>query len=101
MRICKIILPPLVSVMFFHSLTFLCLVEPEDKAVATLVTHFTQVITDVVDNKWSHLPTEWLSKEKQKVFVISSSDFEKSRIWIHNLSFLVTIALLKNFMIFA
>ena len=65
---------------FFHSLTFLCVVEPEDKAVATLVTHFTQVITDVVGNNWSHLPTEWLSKEKQKIFVISSSDFEKSRI---------------------
>ena len=50
---------------FIHSPFFV--VEPEDKAVATLVNHFKQVITNIVDNKWSHLPTQWLSKEKQKV----------------------------------
>ena len=33
-------------------------VEPERKAVATFVTHFTLVITDIVEAKWSHLPTE-------------------------------------------
>jgi len=83
---------------FFHSLTFLCVVEPEDKAVATLVTHFTQVITDVVDNKWSHLPTEWLSKKNKRYLSLALATSRSLGFWIliHNLSFLVTIASLKN-----
>ena len=54
-------------------------VEPEDKAVATLVTHFTKIIGDIVDDKWSHLPSQWISEKKQKLYVISPEDINESR----------------------
>ena len=91
LRIYKIILPLFTSfnVFLFHS-PFL-VVEPEHKAVATFVTHFTLVITDIVEAKWSHLPT--LSKEIQKVFAsaLATSPVDcigafvcKHRIWHGN-----------------
>ena len=55
------------------------LVEPEDKAVTTLVTHFTQVIDDIVEDKWSHLPSQWVSEKKQKLYVISPDDIKAAR----------------------
>ena len=55
------------------------LVELEDKAVATLVTHFTQVIDDIVEDKWSHLPTQWVSEKKQKLYVISPVEIKAAR----------------------
>ena len=55
------------------------LVEPEDKAVATLVTHFTQIIDDIVEDKSSHLPTQWVSEKKQKLYVISPVEIKAAR----------------------
>ena len=54
-------------------------VEPEDKAVVTLVTHFTQVIDDIVEDKWSHLPSHWVSEKNQKLYVISLDELKKLR----------------------
>ena len=43
------------------------------------MTHFTQIITDIVDDKWSHLPAQWISPKKQKLYVISPTDINESR----------------------
>ena len=63
----------------FSSYSCFLLVEAEDKAVATLVTHFTQVIDDIVEDKWSHLPTQWVSEKKQKLYVISPVEIKAAR----------------------
>jgi hypothetical protein len=42
-----------------------CYVEDEDPAIATLAEHFTNVIHQISDGKWYHLPSKWTSKKDQ------------------------------------
>ena len=59
----------------------MCYVEDEDPAIATLAEHFTNVIHQISDGKWYHLPSKWTSKKDHTtVRVIDITYFENDRV---------------------
>ena len=64
-----------------YSYLMCCYVEDEDPAIATLAAHFTNVINQISDGKWYHLPSKWTSKKDQTtVRVIDITYFENDRV---------------------
>jgi hypothetical protein len=49
--------------------------------VATLVEHFNTVISNIVDGKWYHRPSRWISKkDQQKLYVMDRKQLQEDRV---------------------
>jgi hypothetical protein len=71
----------LVLLMLLSILICNCSVGPQDPSVMTLVEHFRKVITEITDDKWSHLPSKWISKkDKQKLYVMDRKQLQDERV---------------------
>lgn len=57
----------------------ICFVDPEDPAIAVLVEHFRSVVGSIVDDRWRHFASRWVSGEsKKKVSVMGLQELNKA-----------------------
>ena len=81
----------------------ICFVDPEDPAIAVLVEHFRNVVGAIVDDRWRHFASRWVSEEsKKKVSVMGLQELNKALELNRqpSLSFLVAIGSDTNCKIF-